>query len=70
MPIVFLPNTNSHAPRGRIPKSRASATRRPPVPPLFAHFPGAAAAAAAAVSSSVADERERGTRDARRIEER
>lgn len=41
------------------------------MPPLFAHFPGAATTAAApAVSSSVADGRDRGTRDAGRIEER
>lgn len=40
------------------------------MPPLFAHFPGAATAKAAAVSSSVADGRDRSTRDAERVEER
>lgn len=41
-----MPNSSFSLAQNRIPKSGANATRRPAVPPLFAHFPGAAASGA------------------------
>lgn len=55
------PNASFSLAQNRIPKSGANATRRPPVPPLFAHFPGAAA--------SGADEKKRKGGEMRRVEE-
>lgn len=41
-----VPNSSFSLAQNRIPNSGANATRRPAVPPLFAHFPGAAASGA------------------------